>query len=453
MEFKHDLPDGITDWVAKTGKGEITRLERHVARREAWVVDVTAKDGSVLEGFLRLERERQPRNPWSLAKETKIIEALGKTSVPVPKVYGRSEKLGCTLFERVRGRSDLDRITYDRQQRAVMEHFMQIVGEMHTLDLDQLGLDRYMAYKPTTPAEAALGEVNLILRQWKDFLKMYRDPLITFGVQWLRTYVPKTLARVSLVQGDTGPVNFMFDADRVSAVIDFEWGHYGDPMEDLGNICVREFWNPSGGLKGLFELYEKSCGIPYDRVATMYYRVQQNVRGMIPIHAVTVMATPREPVAWFLAYRYIGDRATCEALSEAMDIPIDKPEMPDDDGALDPLAEAASYALEHDVGPHIEDLFAQSRANDVKVLIQCMDRRRRYAATLAEIERDELAMLLGRRPKSAADGLRKLDAAIRKGGLDDAATLRYLTRRAFRDEWLYAPAVALYPQRSWSAID
>ena len=68
--------------------------------------------------------------------------------------------------------------------------------------------------------------------------------------------MPKTIARVSLVQGDTGPVNFMFDGDRVSAVIDFEWGHYGDPMEDLGNICVREFWNPSGGLTGLFKLYE-----------------------------------------------------------------------------------------------------------------------------------------------------------------------------------------------------
>jgi hypothetical protein len=255
------------------------------------------------------------------------------------------------------------------------------------------------------------------------------------------------------VQGDTGPVNFMFDADRVSAVIDFEWGHYGDPMEDLGNICVREFWNPSGGLTGLFKLYEQSCGIPYDREATMYYRVQQNVRGMIPIHAVTVMAHPREPVAWFLAYRYIGDRATCEALSEAMDIPIDKPEMPEDDGAVDPLAEAARYALAHDVAPNVEGLFAKSRANDVDVLVDCMDRRRRYAATLAEIERDELTTLLGRKPKSAADGLRKLDTAIRKGGLDDASTLRYLTRRAYRDEWLHAPAVALYPQRNWSPID
>ena len=95
-------------------------------------------------------------------------------------------------------------------------------------------------------------------------------------------------------------------------------GHYG-PMSGAEatfgqstargiRLAIKEV-NGSGGLKGLFKLYEQSSGIPYDRDATMYYRVQQNVRGMIPIHAVTVMAHPREPVAWFLAYRYIGDRA------------------------------------------------------------------------------------------------------------------------------------------------
>ena len=59
-----------------------------------------------------------------------------------------------------------------------------------------------------------------------------------------------------------------------------------------------------------------------------YYRVQQNVRGMIPIHAVTVHAHPGEPVAWYLAYRYVGDRATCEALAAAAGIVVDPPELP-----------------------------------------------------------------------------------------------------------------------------
>jgi hypothetical protein len=38
---KVDLPDGMVDWIAAVGDGRVTRLERHVARREAWVVDVT----------------------------------------------------------------------------------------------------------------------------------------------------------------------------------------------------------------------------------------------------------------------------------------------------------------------------------------------------------------------------------------------------------------------------
>jgi hypothetical protein len=50
-------------------------------------------------------------------------------------------------------------------------------------------------------------------------------------------------------------------------------------MEGLGNICVREFWNPCGALTRLFKLYEEESAISYDRTATQHYRVQQNVGG------------------------------------------------------------------------------------------------------------------------------------------------------------------------------
>jgi aminoglycoside phosphotransferase (APT) family kinase protein len=452
--FQHDLPAGMVEWVAEIGGGEITRLDRHVARREAWVVDVTRPDGSVLQGFLRLERvPAGPDSTTSLFRETKIIEALGKTDIPVPKVYGRNEELSCTLFERVRGRSDIDKLTDTRQQRAVMEDFIRVMARMHKLDLDELGLAPYMPYLPTTPEEAALSDVDLALRQWDHFLSGYCDPLITYAVDWLRRNVPKTLARVSLVQGDTGPVNFMFDGDEVSAVIDLEWGHFGDPLEDIGNFCVREFWNPSGGLEGLFHLYEQESGIPYTKSAAQYYRVQQNVRGMIPIHYITVNAHPRESVAWFLCYRYVGDRATCESIAEAAGVTVERPEMPAAAGERDILAEAAAYAVDNDVQPHLTDLFGKSRANDVKVLVQVMDRKRRYGAALEAIECDEMGALLGTRPATMAEGFRALDDAIKARSLDDTAVITYLTRRSYRDEWLYAPAVALYPERVWSKLD
>ena len=454
MELKHDLPEGTVEWIAEVGGGEITALHRHVARREAWVVDVTRPDGTVLECFLRLERvPAGPRSSTSLVRETRIIQALASTDIPVPDVYGVNHELHCTLFERVKGRSDIDKIDDPRQQRAVMEDFIRVIARMHQLDLDDLDLADVMPYIPTTPQEAALNDVDLALEQWSSFLATYHDPLISYGVRWLRDNAPTTIARLSLVQGDTGPVNFMFDGDRVSAIIDLEWGHFGDPLEDLGNICVREFWNPSGGLTGLFTLYEQESGIPYTKFAAQYYRVQQNVRGMIPIHAISVNAHPRESLAWFLCYRYLGDRATCESLAEAAGLVVERPTMPVDEGDRDILSEAAVWSLERDVEPHLSDPFARSRVGDASILIRIMDRKRRYGATLDAIECEELTPLLGARPATRAEGTVELDRIINEGDLDDAAVITYLTRRAYRDEWLFEPAVSLYPARNWSPLD
>lgn len=454
MEFKHDLPEGMVEWIAEVGGGEITALHRHVARREAWVVDVTRPDGSVLECFLRLERvPAGPRSSTSLVRETRIIQALAETDIPVPAVHGVNDALHCTLFERVKGRSDIDKLDDPVQQRAVMEDFIRVIARMHQLDLTDLDLADVMPYIPTTPQEAALNDVDLALEQWSSFLATYHDPLISYGVRWLRDNAPTTMARLSLVQGDTGPVNFMFDGDRVSALIDLEWGHFGDPLEDLGNICAREFWNPSGGLTGLFKLYEQESGIPYTKFAAQYYRVQQNVRGMIPIHAITVNAHPRESLAWFLCYRYLGDRATCESLAEATGLEVERPTMPEGDGEKDIFADAAVWSLERDVTPHLSDPFALSRVGDASILIRIMDRRRRYGALLDAIECDEMTPLLGSRPATRAEGTATLDHMINEGEVDDDAVITYLTRRAYRDEWLFEPAVSLYPTRSWSALD
>ena len=127
--------------------------------------------------------------------------------------------------------------------------------------------------------------------------------------------------------------------------------------------------------------------------------------------------------------------------------------MPEDAGDTDVLAESAMYAQEQDVAPALSDPFSVSRARDVKTLVSCMDRRRRYGAALAEIEQDELGQLLGKRPRSMSEGFETLDAAIREHRLDDEPLVRYLARHAYRDEWLYAPAVNLYPERKWAEID
>ena len=216
-EFTHDLPEGVLEWVQGIGGGEVSRLERHVARREAWVVDVARPDGSTLEGFLRIDRSPVKRSNISLEKEARIVAALRDTPVPVPALHGWNETLQAALFARDPGRSDIDKLDDPKQQRAVMEDFVRIVARLHALDIDALGLDDVIPDRPTTAAECALGDVDAQLEQFAGFLAGYTDPLITYGVDWLRRYAPKEVARVALVQGDTGPVNFMFQGDRVSS--------------------------------------------------------------------------------------------------------------------------------------------------------------------------------------------------------------------------------------------
>ncbi|HLY82458.1 MAG TPA: hypothetical protein VKQ71_05705, partial [Acidimicrobiales bacterium] len=179
---------------------------------------------------------------------------------------------------------------------------------------------------------------------------------------------------------------------------------------------------------------------------------------MIGIHGVTVNAHPRESVAWYLAYRYVGDRATCEALAEAMGVHVERPDVPDDGaGDADVLADAARWAIQHDVAPAVAVPFARSRLDDVDILVHCIDRRRRHGGAIADLELDDLASLLGKRPPLLPEGLIQLDGAIRERirdpRLHDDDVVRYLLRRAWRDEWLWAPAVALYPGRRWAPID
>jgi aminoglycoside phosphotransferase (APT) family kinase protein len=109
-------------------------------------------------------------------------------------------------------------------------------------------------------------------------------PVFDLAFRWLREHLPPAVAPV-LVHGDYRHGNLIIGPDGVRAVLDWEIAHFGDPMEDLGWICVNswrfgEIDKPVGGFgsrEDLFAGYEEA-GRKVDPDRVMYWEVMGTLR-------------------------------------------------------------------------------------------------------------------------------------------------------------------------------
>ena len=93
-------------------------------------------------------------------------------------------------------------------------------------------------------------------------------PAIRLGVEWLRRHRPSMPPRQAIVHADFRNGNLLVDQGRLSAVLDWELAHVGDPMEDLAYLCLRtwRFGNDHltvggfGSLEALRGAYEAGGG-------------------------------------------------------------------------------------------------------------------------------------------------------------------------------------------------
>lgn len=87
------------------------------------------------------------------------------------------------------------------------------------------------------------------------------------------------------MHGDFRNGNLLIGADGVNAVLDWELAHLGDPMEDLGWICVNS-WRfgaidkPVGGFGEREDLYAgyEAAGGALDRARAHFWEVLGTLR-------------------------------------------------------------------------------------------------------------------------------------------------------------------------------
>ena len=111
-------------------------------------------------------------------------------------------------------------------------------------------------------------------------------PAFELGLRWLDEHVPPDATRPALVHGDFRNGNFIVGPDGIRAVLDWELAHLGDPIEDLGWLCVKSwrFGNADrlvGGFGALDELlaaYADAGGAAVDEDALRFWVVLGTVK-------------------------------------------------------------------------------------------------------------------------------------------------------------------------------
>jgi aminoglycoside phosphotransferase (APT) family kinase protein len=200
--------------------------------------------------------------------------------VPEPQVLGeleREDELGQGFFmEWLEGETLGSRIVKSDAFAAVRPRLARECGEIlariHAIDVKATGLDQKLTrLDPKAFVEQTWGAYK--------FLKI-PQPMIDYAGRWLLDNVPDD-PTLGLVHSDFRNGNLMVSDAGITAVLDWELAHIGDPMRDLGWICTNS-WRfgrsdlPVGGFgtyDDLFAGYESVSGVPVDPDRVHFWEV------------------------------------------------------------------------------------------------------------------------------------------------------------------------------------
>ena len=252
------------------------------ASQQTFRVSVRHREGHEANYALRRAQPGLGRSSYgqvSPSVEAELLELASSAQVPVPKVI---ESLHSTdglgdgyLMEWLQGET--------MGQRIVKLPELQSARENLAFDCGQ-ALARIHAIEVTDRLREVLHSVapeDLVRETWEAYIALETpQPMIDFTAQWLLRNLPAA-SDSTLVHGDFRNGNLMVAEQGITAVLDWELCHLGDPMRDLGWLCVNS-WRfgrrdlPVGGFGTVDELvagYEAQAGNCIDRDALHFWEV------------------------------------------------------------------------------------------------------------------------------------------------------------------------------------
>ncbi|MEY3691675.1 MAG: hypothetical protein RJB57_1331, partial [Actinomycetota bacterium] len=240
-----DLARGLSGVLDGAQVGSLVRLSGG-ASRETW--SFTA-DGRAL--VLQRQRDGAARG---MGSEAEVLRAARAGGVPVPELVvdgSASTALGnpFLVVAAVEGETIARKILRD-------DRFAPARGRL-TVDIGAAMARLHSIDPSSAPSLVRQDQVTF----YRGVLDQLGEPHPVFEVafRWLEANRPAVSA-TTVVHGDFRLGNIMVDDSGLAAVLDWELAHIGDPMEDLGWVCVRA-WRfggraPVAGIGGYEELFD-----------------------------------------------------------------------------------------------------------------------------------------------------------------------------------------------------
>lgn len=310
----------LLDWVCQ---GEQRVGERMVLRREP------------AESVVETNRLR----------EFQLIQAV-EAIVPVPKAYwldATGDTLGRPAMvygfvdgvqKPINGTANVTGvgIQFNAEQRAIIgPQFIDYLAKLHRFD--PAGADLSAFDMPRCGSTDDIDwQLNWWSRVWQEDL-FEQVPLLTLAEQWLRAH-RQPLDHLSLVHSDYRTGNYLFDAEslRITAVLDWELGYFGDRHHDLAWILLPSFETPgeegqplSSSLferQAFLEAYQRASGLPLYEDRLRYYAVFVLWKGAVMTLGTALRAASGKShqdilLTWFSGLGYTLLESLRQALLEA----------------------------------------------------------------------------------------------------------------------------------------
>ena len=252
------------------------------ASQETYRICIETDSGEKLLAMRRaaggIKVEPMPGHP-GLDVEALLMQCAHSVSVPVPEVhYVLQDEDGIGdgfIMSWLEGEALGARINrapqYETVRKSLAYECGRNLARIHQVDLVATGLDKKLE---------VISPKEFVEQTWNRYIAYDSPwPMIDYTAQWLLQNLP-TDASYCLVHNDFRNGNFMIDEEGIVAVLDWELAHIGDPMRDLGWICVNSWrFGGKGSVGGfgeyedLFRGYEEVSGAKVDAECVKYWEV------------------------------------------------------------------------------------------------------------------------------------------------------------------------------------